>query len=287
MNPITLTPVPGLSFKSEEYGKPCHKHILNGEQIPGCTSVSGQFSEDGWKFAWPVKLMESHILEDLNRMAEKHDGYENGGPFVWLKDAVAITATHKNAWRRTRDSAASKGKDAHAFIEEYIKTGAIAKPPDDKEVVNCLDGFFKWEAKYNVEWLASEIQVGSLKYRFAGILDALVRVDDKIVLLDYKSSASIKDEYNIQLAGLCICLEEMGVTVDARAILHIPKEGEYEFRIIDSDLAKDKLAFLVGLEFYRHKNLFLARCKNRKKEKFNPGVAETETGGVLSTPGTL
>lgn len=284
MNPITLAPVPGLSFKSEEYGKPCHKHILNGGQIPGCTSVSGQFSEDGWKFAWPVKLMAEQIHADI----DEHSGSgENVYVEIKRNSLNEIIQNAKNAWRRTRDSAAEKGTSAHFYIEEYVKTGAALALPDDKEIVNCLDNFFKWEKKYNVKWLASEIQVGSLKYVFAGILDALIEIDGKIVLLDYKTSSSIKDEYNIQLAGLCICLEEMGVTVDARAILHIPKEGEYEFRIIDSDLAKDKLAFLVGLEFYRHKNLFLARCKNRKKEKFNPGVAETETGGVLSTPGTL
>jgi hypothetical protein len=133
--------------------------------------------------------------------------------------------------------------------------------PDDKEIQNIVKNFLEWEKIYNPQWLASEIQVGSLKHRYAGILDALAIMNDmfgeKVTLIDFKTSSGIKDDYNIQLAGLCICLEEMGLKVDQRAILHLPKEGKYEFKIIDTDLEFEKKCFLSGLDFYRYKNMFL------------------------------
>lgn len=246
-----IKPLPGLSFLSEENGKPCHKHILNGEEVPGCTSVSGLFQEDGWKFAWGPKLMYDTLLKLV----------ETGQP---IGEGDLFRA--KSAWRRKRDKAADTGTIAHEIIAQHITMDNLLVH-SQRDVFHTLTRFSLWQEQYSPEWLACEVQVGSARYKFAGILDALVNIDGKLTLLDFKTSSAIKDDYAIQLAGLCIALEEMGVTVEQRAILHLPKvEGEnYEFRIIDSDLTKDKLAFLVGLEFYRHKNLFLARCKSDKR----------------------
>lgn len=244
-----------------------HVHLLNGKPVPGCTSISGLFQDDGWKFAWPVKLMEEKIISELVTVQEKHDGFQFGGPFVHLEDAIAITKKHKNAWRQSRDKAADKGTKAHTHIENYIKFGV--RPPLDinDEVRHCFDEFLKWEIQFAPIWLATELQVASEIHNYAGILDALCEIDSHTVLLDYKTSKGIKPEYNIQLAGLAMALEEMGCRVDQRAILHLPKEfvKPYEYKIITSNLDQDKAAFLVGLDFYRHKNIFMARTKEKQK----------------------
>lgn len=248
---IDLKPIPGLSFLAEENGKPCHKHMLNGREIPGCTSISGLFQDDGWKFAWPVKEMYLNLHARLqNRQII------NG---VHLLEAKSI-------WRRKRDKAADTGTIAHGYIEDYIKSGARVPPTQPAEVLNCFNEFIRWEGEFKPEWLGSEIQVGSAIWKFAGILDALAKIDGCITLVDFKTSSDIKDDYAIQLAGLCIGLDECGVTVDQRAILHLPKEGPFEYRIIDSDLTQDKAAFLAGLNFYNHKNIFMGRMKNDRQD---------------------
>ena len=235
---------------------PDTRHWLNGSQVPGCTSISALFSEDGWKFAWPPKLMGEKLL-------------------ACLKSGVIIGESHikeaKNAWREKRDKSADTGTKGHEIIEYVIKQRMRGEQfpyvthheyeEISGEVANILDQFFLWEIETKPEWLASELQVASETHKFAGILDALARIDGKIVLIDFKTSSGIKDEYNIQLAGLCICLEEMGLPVDQRAILHLPKKGRYEYRIIDTDLEFEKECFLAGLKLYSYKNLFLARCK--------------------------
>lgn len=257
MIPLALN-LPNLTFRSEENGKPCHKHIMDGEEVPGCTSISGLFQDDGWKFAWPPKIMEQVALQKL----DAH--WRRNGDINYSQVQEIITSS-KNAWRRKRDKSADTGVIAHGIIEQFIKTGEPQPRQKDPEVHNCFDQFLEWVAKYNPLWIGSEIQVGSVVHRFAGILDALADIGGQLTLVDFKTSAEIKDDYAIQLAGLCICLEEMGVKVSQRAILHLPKTGPYEFRIIDSDLEKDKAAFLAALEFYDHKNLFMARMKKEKK----------------------
>lgn len=255
-----------LKFISEQDGKPCHKHILNGNEVPGCTSVSGLFQDDGWKFAWPPKLMSEVIWSKAKeRSAEmKSIGLTDFDGIMWgWKELADVLKEGKGAWRRKRDRAADSGTEAHKLIEDYIANKEVALGTASPEARHCFDQFLEWEKIYQPEWLGSEIQVGSEKYNFAGILDAVANLSIGLTIIDFKTSKDIKDDYNIQLGGLCICLEEMGVFVKDRAILHLPKEGPYEFRIIKSDLEKDKLAFLVGLEFYRHKNLFMARCKEK------------------------
>lgn len=245
-----------LKFLSEQNGKPCHIHMLNGSPVPGCTSISALFQDDGWKFAWPPKLMEEKILEELDKCDNQYDA-------VPISRMRSITKLAKSAWRQKRDKTAGQGTSAHEFIESWIKDKSPLPPFVDPEVANSFNNFLEWETAYKPDWQGTEIQVASEKYRFAGILDSLAIINDKMTLIDLKTSGGIKDEYMIQLAGLCICLEEMGLTVDQRAILWLPKVGAHEFHIIDSDLAKDKLAFLVAREFYEQKNLFELRCKNR------------------------
>lgn len=243
-----------LRFVEEENGKPCHKHILNSKEVPGCTSISGLFQDDGWKFAWPVKLMAEIVIREVNeRILDQAD------QGLCLGQIEPICARAKNAWREKRSKSADSGQKAHAEIEKYIKTGAVPFLVEP-EVQHCFDQFLRWEEVAKPKWLASEIQVGSETHKFAGILDAVAEIDGKLVLVDFKTSSGIKKEYNIQLAGLMICLEEMcleemGCVPEQRAILWLPKDGKYEYVSITSNLEYDKQAFLAGLEFYKYKNI--------------------------------
>src|ERR1041384_6501661 len=95
-NKLKLNPVPGLTF-NDEGGK--HIHLYNGvDEWPGCTSVSGLYSPDGWKFAWPPKLM----AESLETAWLPDTAYSRP-----LRDQIIKEA--KNAWRQKRDKAADSG----------------------------------------------------------------------------------------------------------------------------------------------------------------------------------
>lgn len=262
MQALALKPI-NLTF--QENG---HVHLLDGKPVPGCTSISGLFMDDGWKFAWPPKVMYEEIMSQIKF---RNGFYTGGGPSpihpnticLGMDEIEKIVGKAKSAWRRIGGDAANKGTDAHSYMEDYIKFGTQIPPTVNEEVRHCFNEFIRWEREFSPIWLATELQVGSEKHRYAGILDALCQIDGKTVLLDYKTSKEIKPEYNIQLAGLVMALEEMGMSVDQRAILHLPKalKNEYEYRIIETNLAQDKADFLSGLDFYGHLNLFLARTK--------------------------
>lgn len=224
-----------------------HVHLMDGSPVPGCTSVSGLFSPDGWKFAWPVKLMEEYVKTR------------------WKKDTVYfqneidhVLKEGKNAWREKRDKSADSGVKGHTLIEEYLKHGHLPTLTQGTDIENIFNQFMLWEGEIKPKWLASELQVGSLTHSYCGILDALAEINGKVVLLDFKTGSSgDKKEFPIQLAGLAMALEEQGVKVDERAILHLPKKGNFEYFPITSDLEWEKKAFLAGLKFLSYKNQVL------------------------------
>lgn len=241
----------GLTFEAD--GK--HIHRIGGDEVPGCTSISGLFGDDGWKFAWPPKLMYEEIVKEGLAAIEK------GGNNLSFEELEAIAAKAKNAWRRKRDKSADTGTIAHGEIEKFIATGVVPSLTD-KEVMNCFNQFLLWTEKHNPKWLASELQVGSKVHGFAGILDAIAEIDGKKILLDFKTSSGIKDEYRIQLAGLRIALEEQGFAPEESAILHLPKEGKYEYRKMNDGWKDEEMDFLVALAFYKRKCMFAGRHKN-------------------------
>lgn len=242
MNKLNLKEI-GLEFQEEG-----HIHLLKGQEVPGCTSIASLYQDDGWKFAWPVKLMADGILERW--LPDK--------PYTKTQIELDVKEC-KGLWREKRDKSADTGTKAHELIETYINTG-IWKTFLDNEIKNCVENFIEWEKKYNPVWLASEIQVGSEFHHFAGIVDACAEIEGKKVLLDFKTSSSIKPEYWIQLTGLAMALEEQGWKPEVLAILHLPKEGEFEY-VERPNTGQFENQFISGVAFYRHKNLFKKMIK--------------------------
>lgn len=291
MNKLNLTPIP-LEFMPKG-----HVHKLSGKRIPGVTTVSAFFEDDGWKFAWPVKIMEEKILQRLEEVAEMFDG-QNRRKQVYLEDAIRVTQECKNSWREKRDKSATQGTNAHDWISSWVKNQIESTPSGissvflaDKEEQNCIDSFLAWEKSIKPEWMASEVQVGSMTHQFAGILDAAAIINGKKVLVDFKTGDKVKlkdmkgnefIKYSIvaQLAGLQLCLEEQGFVPDERAILHLPKEGKYEYVPVCTDVVQDQKDFLNALTFYRSKNLFQGRNK-RIWVDHKPADPELETDEPL------
>lgn len=234
---------------SEDRAKDIHLHeMFTGEwnKVLGVTTIAKQFDGDGWKFAWPVKLMEEYVKAR------------------WKKDTIyfqnQIDATlkeGKNAWREKRDKAGDAGVAGHKHIERWIADGTWPPADSGEEIFNVFNQFLLWGEKNNPEWKASELQVGSLTHEYAGILDSLCEIEGVLWLVDFKTGKDVKINKKVkpsiiaQLAGLQLALEEQGVKPLKRAVLHLPLKGEYEFIPVETDIEKDKEDFIgacVGLK---------------------------------------
>lgn len=172
-----------------------------------------------------------------------------------LASMASIVDEARTAYRRKSNKAANFGSKAHDWCEKFIKFGMKERPPEEpKEVANSVELFMRWFAKNEIEWLHSEVVVGSSEHIYGGKFDAVARVNGRVTLIDFKTSKSIYEvEYGTQLAGYQIAYEEMGMlpVIEDRMILWIPKSGnEFKDHIIKTPYEDCKNLFLSALRFY-------------------------------------
>ena len=97
------------------------------------------------------------------------------------------------------------GTLAHKMIEEFTKGGVVNldgyTPNEISQAKTAYYGFYNWFANNNVNFRETEMKLVSEKYGFGGTFDAVAIVNEKLVLIDFKSSNAVHDEFLIQLAA--------------------------------------------------------------------------------------
>lgn len=155
-----------------------------GERVPGVTTIIGRFKDSGallhWAFA-QGKLAEQGKISSL---------YEK------------------------RDEAADAGTLAHALIDASIhgedQGPLLAAAPETirDKALNAFAQFQKWREQSGIEIVATEMPLVSEKYQFGGTPDAIGKIGGELVLVDWKTSNSVYQDYLIQLAAYKALIEE-------------------------------------------------------------------------------
>ena len=224
-----------------------HTYLLEGKSVPGASSISGILPKP-WMAPWASKLAVETVAQ-FWKAGKKYDKEEIAQYLSLAKGAHTI---RKNV-------ALTAGTDAHAWFEAFIKTGTEPPIPEDTEVANSIEAFRKWRDSHEIEWLLSEVIVGSITHQVAGKLDSVALIDGKLTLVDFKTSKAIyKEEYYIQTALYKMMLEEMGCPViEQRLILRVPKdESGFEAHIVESDYEADKEAAISAIQVYNYLKKF-------------------------------
>lgn len=125
---------------------------------------------------------------------------KNGFFHAWLKDV----GHNSDIIAR---KAADEGTQVHNAIEAFLE-GKEIKWMDDKghaiynlDVWRMILRFSDFWKTHNPELIASEIHLLSHEHKYAGTCDLVVKLNDKIWLLDIKTSNSLHTSYNLQLSA--------------------------------------------------------------------------------------
>ena len=156
-----------------------------GEKVPGVTTIIGRFKDSGallhWAFA-QGKLAEQGKIATL---------YEK------------------------RDEAAEAGTLAHNLIEASIHGEdpvaiCTAHPIAEtrEKAWNAFQQYRQWAAQTGIEMVATEMPLVSEAYQFGGTPDAIGRINGELVLVDWKTSNGVYQDYLIQLAAYKVLIEE-------------------------------------------------------------------------------
>lgn len=264
-----------------------HRYKVEGIELwaPSVTSISGSADKSAYLIPWALKCMASYLLK------------WNETALEITRDELAVKINEGTKESdRVRDEAAMFGSIVHAyaeiFAEAMMKGEAPPAPPEDAPdaAVLGIKAFTDWvAANPTLKFIAAERIVASRDHAFVGQLDAIVEIDGKRWLVDYKTSKGIYDEAIIQTAGyLFATREESGEKIDGRLILHFDKEtGTVSTLFLEGedDENADFIAFLAYLTAKRRMKILEDRRKKREKELIakvpdSAGVTQTEDATV-------
>jgi hypothetical protein len=126
------------------------------------------------------------------------------------------------------------GTNVHKTCEAYDKgildEPRLAENPLTVPLIPRLEGYKKFLRDCQPEVVANECSVCSLAWWFAGTLDRIFRINNKLMLFDLKSPSSIRPAAKIQTAFYRIAWNERhpDMVVNQRAVLQVL---DYDYRI--------------------------------------------------------
>jgi hypothetical protein len=190
-----------------------------GNKVQSVTYYTGVIDKSSALIGWAVKLYRQYLESKL----------ESGA--VITGEEIAEGAKQH---RIKKEEAADIGTRVHELVNKWIKTkkSDLAEDEDEK-VINGFQAFLKFQAEHKFKWLESEKVVYSPKHNYAGVLDAVALDGEKRkVLVDFKSTNGLYNEYAFQAAAYQQAFEEMTKQKLAyRIVIKFGKEtGDFEFR---------------------------------------------------------
>lgn len=195
-----------------------------GERIPGTTTIISRFKESGGLLQWAFKQGQS------------------GASSLYEK----------------RDQAAEAGTMAHDMIEAFI----LAKPQPEfvganpqiaERAANAFAQFREWWELTRIEIIATERSYVSELHQFGGTVDAIGRdTKGRIVLVDWKTSNGVYQDFLVQLGAYALLLEERTPEWKPEAfhLLRVAKESADFAHHFYGELEDAKSQFLLFRQAY-------------------------------------
>lgn len=124
---------------------------------------------------------------------------------------------------------------------EIITQGNVPEPRCPR-VVKMLPSFMQWFNNVQLAPFATEMKVYSHKHGYQGTLDLVGEVDGKLYIVDYKSSAGIKEDMGLQLAAYARAYGEMTGVLPKLGKIVLVKKDKPDFQLVTKDFElTDKL----------------------------------------------
>ena len=78
----------------------------------------------------------------------------------------------------------------------------------EKAAMKAFAGYLQWYKKKNFKSLANELVLVNEEMQVGGTIDCIGKMDDELVVVDWKTSAYLYPENKIQLAAYCYMYEQ-------------------------------------------------------------------------------
>lgn len=187
-----------------------HKYKLDGEELYGVSKTPDIIDKPGLRFYYMFEAIKG-MQRELNP-----DNKESFTLTISQKEWSSLYGRHKMDFRKKNTRGTDTGTLAHDWLEKFFTAMKDSKPlptiPDRKpatalpkvhtyeqydiwesenewnNLVDALEEFTSWISNQEVEVVELEKLVLSVQYKFAGRFDAILKINGKLYLVDFKTN---------------------------------------------------------------------------------------------------
>ena len=138
-----------------------------------------------------------------------------------------------NEAQEIKSAAGVRGTRVHTGIEALLGGALLRKPDFSLDEFFRLTTFVRWYEAYKPEIIALEMPVFSKKGGYAGRLDCIARVNGQVMILDWKTSSSIHENFPLQFAAYATAIEEAtDIKIEATAAIQMGAKKKDGYRFV-------------------------------------------------------
>lgn len=230
---------PKLAVPASGHSGRGYKNPFTGEVIPGVTTVLGRLSKDGL-IDWHVQQTAIHAIVNVDELLARSE--EAGLRYLQyysrrlkpsdLDDEECTVFTAANG---VLSDLAELGDYMHDYVEDELN-GNFPKEPWREDQAEMILAWEEFQQNHEIKVVQTEATVFGADW--AGTFDAVLWIDEKLYLIDVKTSRAVHDSHLFQLAalgsGLSMAIEVPEGTEGAEYHKITPSIGKYHGGQVDS-----------------------------------------------------
>jgi hypothetical protein len=218
------------TLSSLKFSEKAHRYWLDGRPIPGVTTLLKGIPKPALVY-WSARTVAEYVADNPDQIdALRAMGR---GPMVNALKGVPWEA---------RDRAAVRGTDVHALAEQLVHGETVDVP---EHLAGYVEGYVAWLDRVQPEVVWTERPVINRQHWYAGTADALLRVDGRLLLADWKTSSGAYGEYACQVAMYANAeayvdadwVERPMPAIDGCAVVHITDGATFQYDVTDVEAA--------------------------------------------------
>lgn len=185
--------------------------------VPSVTGIVGLLDKPFLR-QWTANECAKHVQESVVP-----------GQVLDEVQVAQLTQAARYAWKQKRDRAQTVGSIVHDWAEEFI--GRMVEGQDAPELPVApqartgVEAFLRWWESAGLEPLAVERMAFHPGEMYVGTFDLLAKSGDRTILVDYKTGSGVYEEHHFQTAAYVLALEEEGIAVDQRLLVHLDRDS--------------------------------------------------------------
>lgn len=214
---------------------------LGGERVPSVTTILGVVNKPGLP-NWAARTAAEEAIR-LVKVAVKR------GEELTVPTLNSIGEEAKKAHTKLRDDAASIGVAIHTVVEGKLAGKNLAPTREvPKFVTSNVNDFFE-TSLMEFDVLAREVVVAH-PLPFAGTVDAVLNVNGKKVVIDWKTSSGIYPEMAMQVAAYAQAYKySYNTHIDEAWVIRFPKTDS-PVELVNVDLERAWMGFKAATTLY-------------------------------------